>query len=103
MPRPTLIAPKLIHLDTIGTLLGVADFQSKIELGHSAARPLFKVRKKNGAQWTAAFVEGVGLAIVSHQTHRVYVIDCRTFVDLACEAGVEDQAGLLVIPKEHRP
>jgi hypothetical protein len=103
MPGPILTAAKLIHLDTIGTLIGAADFQARIELDHSSVRPLFKVRKKSGAQWTAAFVEGTGLAIASHQTHRVFIIDCRTLIDLACEAGVEDRAGLIVVPKGPRP
>ena len=65
MPAPILSAPKLIHLDTIGTVIGAADFQARMELARSSARPLFKVRKNAGAQWTAAFVDGIGLAIAS--------------------------------------
>jgi hypothetical protein len=95
--------PKLIHLDTIGTLVGAADFQARLELDHASARPLFKVRKKSGAQWTAAFIEGAGLAIASHQTHRVFLIECQTLIDLACEAGVEDRAGHIIVPNIHRP
>jgi hypothetical protein len=103
MPGPALTTPKLIHLDTIGEVISAADLQARIDLNHSSARPLFKVRKKSGAQWTAAFVDGTGLAIASHQTHRVFLIDCQTLIDLACEAGVEDRAGLIVVPKSPRP
>jgi hypothetical protein len=94
---------KLIRLDAIGALVGAADFQARLQPGSASARPLCKVRKTGGAQWTVAFVEGAGVAVASHQTHRVFVIECQTLIDLACEAGVEDRAGHLVVPNSHRP
>jgi hypothetical protein len=90
---------KLIPIDSIGTVVSPADFHAWIEHHHLSVRLLCKVRKKSGAQWTAAFVEGIGLAVASHQTHRVFVIDCQTLADLACEAGIEDRPGLIIVPK----
>jgi hypothetical protein len=98
---PARSSAKLIRLGEIGSLLGAADFQAQIQRGVSIARPLFKVRKKSGAQWTAAYVEGLGVAVASHQTHRVFLINGEALVDLACEAGIED--GLIVLAKKQGP
>jgi hypothetical protein len=93
---------KLIRLDAIGALVSAANLQARLQLEPASARPLFKVRKKSGAQWTVAFVEGAGVAVASHQTHRVFVIECQALIDLACEAGIEDRTGHIVTPNSQR-
>ncbi len=95
--QPTNNESKKIYIESIGQVTPPpVQFEGP-------PRPLFKMTKKNGQQWSAFFVDPIGIQVISHQTQNTFTIDAKTLIDLALEAGVDDQVGTIIIPGSEVP
>ena len=100
MPVPGPLEPKKVFIETIGTLTSASDLQHLMLAAATQGRALFNFKKTSGPAWTVAFIEDIGLAVSSHQTGKSFIIEPKTLIDLACEAGVEDRddTRLIIVP-----
>lgn len=86
--------PKKIWLDSIGQVTAPpVQFEGN-------PRPLFNMKKRDGSEWTAFFVDPIGIQIVSHTTQNTFTIAAKTLIELALEAGIDEEKCVIVLPGE---
>jgi hypothetical protein len=87
-----------IRVKELGHVLEGIEFAQFGEAG--LAKPIMEIREKSGDHYTVMIVDGVGLAVGSHTTQRVFIMPAKVLLMLAQEAGVDDSSRTIIVPGE---
>lgn len=93
---------KAVKIKDLGTVIHMDDLSREMIDHRARASALFEMKRTNGDRYIVHFVEGLGFAVVSAQTNRAFVMHCQPLIQLALEAGIEDQARVIIIPEVRR-
>jgi hypothetical protein len=82
---------------SVGRVIDGIEFQQFADAG--LVRPLgIDIASAQGDKFTLMIVSGLGLALGSFQTKRVFIIEVKALVDLALLLGIDRDRPAIVVP-----
>ena len=84
-------------LRKVGSVMTATDLEAEMRLHRVQAKVLFEATGESGHSWTVAWIDQVGLAVISRQAPTAYVVEAREIIAAAVGAGLDNDAGKIIV------